>query len=291
MKGLKFPPPGSVLGRIVERARLRAVIRHAGTEHHGRIYVRRDREKDPDRGAGGPARDSPLAPDRREDADDENDGENVEQPFEPLQDLAEDPTGEVARADLAENRGRGDGGKRRSAHPQREREAEENDVRGIHGASLTHPTGPERGARKYNGLVKEIAADRALGDALDDLILGRGVARGRHRLVLDGRNVTAEFLARLEGNGFRPVTVREAPIEEGERIPAFCVRGDVADFGYIRWEVFTPRSRRKLFASERRDPGNDEWAVQINLGSAERVWADAQRKERHDVETVVPVIR
>ncbi len=69
------------------------------------------------------------------------------------------------------------------------------------------------------------------------------------------------------------------------------MRGDVADFGYIRWEVFTPRSRRKLFASERRDPGNDEWAVQINLGSAEKVWADERRKERHDVETVVPVIR
>ncbi len=139
--------------------------------------------------------------------------------------------------------------------------------------------------------MKETAGDRALDDALDDLVLGRGVARGRHRLFLDGRDVTADFLARLEANGFRPVTVREAPIEAGERIPAFCVRGDVADFGYIRWEIFTPRSRRKLFASERRDPGNDEWAVQINLGSAEKVWADAQRKERHDVETVVPVIR
>ena len=139
--------------------------------------------------------------------------------------------------------------------------------------------------------MKGIAGDRALDDALDDLILGRGVARGRHRLFLDGKDVTADFLARLEANGFRPVTVREAPIEEGERIPAFCVRGDVADFGYIRWEVFTPRSRRKLFASERRDPGNDEWAVQINLGSAEKVWADERRKERHDVETVVPVIR
>jgi hypothetical protein len=103
--------------------------------------------------------------------------------------------------------------------------------------------------------------------------------------------VTAEFLARLEANGFRAVTVREAPIEAGERIPAYCVRGDVADFGYIRWEIFTPRSRRKLFASERRDPGNDEWAVQINLGSVEKVWADERRKERHDVETVVPVIR
>ena len=139
--------------------------------------------------------------------------------------------------------------------------------------------------------MSEIARDRELGDALDDLIFGRGVARGRHRLVLDGRDVTKDFVARLEADGFRPVTVREAGIEPGERMPAFCVRGDVADFGYIRWEIFTPRSRRTLFASERRNPGNDEWSVQINLGSPERVWASADLKERHDVDTVVPVIR
>jgi hypothetical protein len=139
--------------------------------------------------------------------------------------------------------------------------------------------------------VAEIAGGKALSEALDDLVLGRGVARGRHRLVVDGRDVSSDFLKRLEANDFRPTTVREAPIEPGERIPAFCMRGDAAEFGYIRWEIFTPRSRRKLFASERRDPQNDEWAVQVNLGSTERVWADVRGKERHDVETVVPVIR
>ncbi len=126
-------------------------------------------------------------------------------------------------------------------------------------------------------------------EALDDLVLGRGVARGRHDLVLKGRNVVAEFVRRLEANGFRPTTVRAAPIEAGERIPAFSIHGSVADFGWIRWEIFTPRSRRKLFASERRLARNDEWAVQINLSSPEKVWADASRKETHDVDVVVPV--
>jgi hypothetical protein len=137
----------------------------------------------------------------------------------------------------------------------------------------------------------QIASGRALSEALDDLILGRGVARGRHELVFDGRSVAKEFEARLEANGFRPMTVKQAPIEAGERIPAFCVRGDDTDFGYLRWEIFTPRSRRKLFASERRNPDNGEWSIQINLGSPERLWADESRKERHDVDTVVPVIR
>ena len=45
--------------------------------------------------------------------------------------------------------------------------------------------------------------DKELADALDDLILGRGVARGRHDLVSRGRPVRDEFLERLRANGSR----------------------------------------------------------------------------------------
>jgi hypothetical protein len=128
-----------------------------------------------------------------------------------------------------------------------------------------------------------------LAGALDDLILGRGVARGRHSLTHRGRSVKAEFEERLLANAFVPMTVREAPIEAGERIPAFHIEGDDADFGYIRWEIFTPSSRRKLFASERRRPDNDEWAVQLNLSSPVKIWACPALKEHHDVDTVVAV--
>jgi hypothetical protein len=128
-----------------------------------------------------------------------------------------------------------------------------------------------------------------LSAALDDLVLGRGVARGRHSLRWRGRIVGRELEERLAANGFSPTTVRDATIEPGERIPAFYLHGDTADFGYIRWEIFTPRSRRKLFASEYRRPDNQEWDVQLNLGSPETVWANASAKERHDVETVVAV--
>lgn len=131
--------------------------------------------------------------------------------------------------------------------------------------------------------------DAELAVALDDLILGRGVARGRHSLRLKGRLVRAELEERLLANGFRPTTVREAAIEAGERIPAFYLHDELADFGYIRWEIFTPRSRRKLFQSEYRRPDNQEWAIQLNLSSPERVWADPDRLERHDVDTVVAV--
>jgi len=131
--------------------------------------------------------------------------------------------------------------------------------------------------------------DAELASALDDLILGRGVARGRHSMRYQNRLVREEFEERLRVNGFRQMTVREAEIEAGERIPAFFLDGDTVDFGYIRWEIFTPRSRRKLFQSEFRRPDNDEWAVQINLSSPSKVWANPSLKERHDVDTVVAV--
>lgn len=131
--------------------------------------------------------------------------------------------------------------------------------------------------------------DAELASALDDLILGRGVARGRHELVHKGRPVRAEFEERLAANDFAPLRVRDTAIDAGERIPAFHFDGDTVDFGWIRWEIFTPASRRKLFASERRRTDNQEWAVQIPPGSSEKVWACPARKERHDVQTVVAV--
>ena len=138
--------------------------------------------------------------------------------------------------------------------------------------------------------MKEFRGDD-LPAALDDLILGRGVARGRHELRFEGRDVTPEFVERLRANGFRETTVREAEIEAGERLPAFRVKDGIADFGYLRWEIFTPRSRRKLFASEYRNRDNEEWAVQISPGSPERVWTRPDLKEKHDVDIAVPVIR
>ena len=131
--------------------------------------------------------------------------------------------------------------------------------------------------------------ERALADSLDDLILGRGVARGRHELVHGGRPVRAEMEERLSANGFAPTTVAAVAIEPGEKVPAFHLERDAADFGWVRWEIFTPRSRRTLFASERRRTDNQEWALQLSPSSPERIWANPALRQRHDVDTVVPV--
>jgi hypothetical protein len=131
--------------------------------------------------------------------------------------------------------------------------------------------------------------ERELADALDELVLGRGVARGWHDLQYRGRNVRAELEERLAANGFSPTTVAAVAIVPGEKVPAFHIGDGAADFGYVRWEIFTPSSRRKLFASERRRPDNQEWAIQLSASSTECIWACPAQKERHDVETVVAV--
>ena len=131
--------------------------------------------------------------------------------------------------------------------------------------------------------------ERELSDALDDLILGRGVARGRHGLVLRGQPVRAQFEERLAANGFAPTTVAAVEIVAGEKVPAFHLEDAAADFGWVRWEIFTPRSRRKLFASERRRADNEEWAVQLAPGSSEPIWANPTLRQQHEVDTVVAV--
>ena len=95
--------------------------------------------------------------------------------------------------------------------------------------------------------------EQPLSEALDDLILGRGVARGRHDLLFQGRPVRDEFVERLQANGFVPTRVSAVDIVAGEKVPAFHLDADgtAADFGWIRWEIFTPRSRRKLVVLRR----------------------------------------
>src|SRR5262245_20848093 len=83
--------------------------------------------------------------------------------------------------------------------------------------------------------------------AVDDLILGRGVKRGRHELAAE---VLPVFLERLRACGFREMTVGEIDIAIGTRVPAWLVRPPVVDFGTVFWEVFTERAKRKLFGSQ-----------------------------------------
>ena len=118
--------------------------------------------------------------------------------------------------------------------------------------------------------------------ALDDLILGHGVKRGRHPLAPD---VLPLFFERLRACGFREMTVGEIDIPVGTRVPAWLVRDPVADFGMVFWEVFTERAKRKLFGSEVRlktGPHAGDWEVQLYPTHSEKLWANPDLAETYD---------
>ena len=115
--------------------------------------------------------------------------------------------------------------------------------------------------------------------ALDDLILGRGVRRGRHALS-DG--LAPLFLERLAALGFTETTVAAVRIEVGVRVPAWLVRPPLVDFGTVFWEIFTDSSRRKLFGSEVRNAKGD-WEIQIPPSSGTLLWAGLHLAESYDV--------
>ena len=114
--------------------------------------------------------------------------------------------------------------------------------------------------------------------AIDDLLLGRGVRRGRHALA---PGVAPILLERLPALGFVRTTVGRVEIEVGVRVPAWLVRPDLADFGTVFWELFTDRMKRKLFGSEVRNAKGD-WEVQIAASSPLAIWAGLHLAESYD---------
>ncbi|MCC6128909.1 MAG: hypothetical protein IT186_03190 [Acidobacteria bacterium] len=115
-------------------------------------------------------------------------------------------------------------------------------------------------------------------DAMDDLILGRGVKRGRHIL---GEDESFLFVERLPLCGFVPRTVSSVEIEAGVRVPAWHVAGRTVDFGMVFWEIFTDRTKRKLFGSEVRNAKGD-WDIQVGAASTVRLYVNASLLERYD---------
>lgn len=115
-------------------------------------------------------------------------------------------------------------------------------------------------------------------EALDDLILGRGVKRGRHELPPEAFPL---FRDRLAACGFAPSLVADVTIEVGVRVPAWLLRTPRIDFGTVFWEIFTDEKRRKLFGSEVRNAKGD-WEIQIPPGSRETVWVGLSHAERYD---------
>jgi hypothetical protein len=119
--------------------------------------------------------------------------------------------------------------------------------------------------------------------AFESLIRGRGVRRGSHELLLEGRDTTPLFLETLIVEGFQPVCVDEIGISPGERVPAFFVDRGTAHFGWIFWEVFSPGRMRKIFGSAARNEKGD-WAIILGRGSKKVLHANPALKQLMDLD-------
>ena len=124
---------------------------------------------------------------------------------------------------------------------------------------------------------------RDVREALQEIIDGKIVHRGKHELVWEGKNVVRKFTALLIASGYQSMTVREIDISPGERVPGFILRGTTAYFGWVFWEKFTPRQIRKLWGSVIRNEKGD-WAIQIPPGNPEPVFVNGKQKMQMDIE-------
>lgn len=116
-----------------------------------------------------------------------------------------------------------------------------------------------------------------------EIIEGRTVKRSRHLLRWGMRDVTLEFVAALTEHGYSSTTVAAVPVEPGERVPAFFLRGDVAYFGWVFWEKFSQLRHRKLFGSVVRNAQGD-WEVQISPKRLSVIYANAALKSEMDID-------
>ena len=120
-----------------------------------------------------------------------------------------------------------------------------------------------------------------LRDALARLVRGDGVRRGTHSLRIDGSDQTPLFLEALRECGFHSCSVKDVPIQPGQRVAAFFLKAGLAHFGWVFWEVFSMGHQRKIFGSAERNHKGD-WAVL--LGLRKEVYVNLESLEEIDLE-------
>lgn len=124
--------------------------------------------------------------------------------------------------------------------------------------------------------------DWQITEVFDDIVLGRGVKRSVHNLRYENDILTGLFIERLRMLKYRPMHVRDIHIDVGFRMPAFYVTGNTAIFGYVFWEVFTERRKRKIWGSVVRNERGD-WKYEIPANSDKIVFVNMNQKEEIDI--------
>ncbi len=121
-----------------------------------------------------------------------------------------------------------------------------------------------------------------ISEVLDDIILGRGVKRSLHNLEYDQSIFTDLFISRLRLYKYTPMSLSQIDIPVGWRAPGFLIDGETAIFGYVFWEVFSDRHRRKIWASVVRNEKGD-WKYILSENSSEVIFVNLTRLQEVDI--------
>lgn len=119
--------------------------------------------------------------------------------------------------------------------------------------------------------------ERKIREVFKDVITGQAGDRSRYELVFEGVDLTEIFIDELVKNDFLPKRVKEIDIEVGYRLPAFLIKDGFAYFGWVFWEIFTPKKKRKLFGSVVKNQKGD-WAIQITEFRDEIIYVNEKIK-------------
>ena len=129
-------------------------------------------------------------------------------------------------------------------------------------------------------------SSKTLNEVLSDIINGKGAARSKLALEINGTPVIDQFLEALEQQGFEKTIVGKVAVSVGERVPAFYLEDSVAYFGWVFWEKFTQDKARKLWGSVVRNVKGD-WAIQISAAKATTIYANEALKIEMDADNPV----
>jgi len=130
----------------------------------------------------------------------------------------------------------------------------------------------------FNSLPRE-NLEEELKEVFYDIIAGR-VKRSVHNLVYQNNDYTPLFILCLKDKAYLPVSLKSVTLEVGTRIPGFYLDNTMTYFGYLFWEVFDDRHKRKIWGSVIRDkkgdwkyilPGNSSKEVYLNINKIQDV--------------------
>ncbi len=123
----------------------------------------------------------------------------------------------------------------------------------------------------------------ALSEVFDDIILGRGIKRAVHELSFEGRDYRELFRQRLTANGFRETALRDIDVETGWRVPGFWLdKEGRAWFGYLFWEVFSDKHKRKIWGSVKRNRKGD-WQIILPGNSRQKLFINPALRQEVDI--------